>query len=226
MEDRTTPGLYLELGDCPRTDTGGAPKRWRLGAGSTGSRGGELRARRQDVHAGRRRSMRPWPRWRRPSPRRGTRPTTVHCFRRDQHPSQVSSRDGRRRASWWCGSARVPELAQSCATGDFVHIRHIAATGYPASPISVYENVAPVDPMSMHFYELDGDDAEATFSTMIDYVARRVGGVDSETFTAWADGQRDTAGCSSATPSSSSVSGLKWSRLSRIWTISGSVGSR
>jgi hypothetical protein len=72
--------------------------------------------------------------------------------------------------------------------GDFVHIRHIAAAGIPGfTQISVYENEKGSDPLFMHFYEFDSENAEATYQTMVDYVAPRLGGTDSDEFKIWAD---------------------------------------
>ena len=86
-------------------------------------------------------------------------------------------------------SPRTPELARSLRDwGDFVHIRHIAAAAIPGfTQISVYENAAAADPRYMHFYEFDNAEAEATFTTMIDHVAPRLGGLDSPDYTQWAD---------------------------------------
>ena len=39
----------------------------------------------------------------------------------------------------------------------------------------------------MHFYEFDNLDAEGTFSKMIEFVAPRLGGVDSDLYAEWAD---------------------------------------
>jgi hypothetical protein len=39
----------------------------------------------------------------------------------------------------------------------------------------------------MHFYEFDNEAAEATFATMIDHVAPRLGGMDSQAYAEWAD---------------------------------------
>ncbi len=116
--------------------------------------------------------------------------TTAHWFRRHPRPSQgvLTGRPTTGLLVVWI-SPRQPELAQGLRDwGDFVHIRHIAEAGIPGfTQISVYENVAPVDPMFMHFYEFDTDDPEATFSTMTRHVAPRLGGADSEAFTTWAD---------------------------------------
>jgi len=193
MEDRTTTGLYLELGDGSPDQmhrraealaacTGGDPVTWwancvpgRQDLPMRIADGTMLAV--AEVAA----SF--------TAPEAPTL-TTAHCFRRHRRPSQgvLTGRPTTGLLVVWI-SPREPELAQALRDwGDFVHIRHIAAAGIPGfTQISVYENVAPVDPMFMHFYEFDGDDAEATFSTMIEYVAPRIGGADSESFTAWAD---------------------------------------
>jgi hypothetical protein len=86
-------------------------------------------------------------------------------------------------------SPRAPELAGALRDwGDFVHIRHIADAGIPGfTQISVYENQKGADPLFMHFYEFDTLDAEETFSTMVEHVAPRLGGTDSEAYAEWAD---------------------------------------
>jgi hypothetical protein len=114
----------------------------------------------------------------------------AHCFERHRRPSQgiLSGRATRGLLIVWI-SPRTPELTKDLRDwGDFVHIRHIAAAGIPGfTQISVFENVAPGDPKYMHFYEFDSDDPERTFSTMVDFVAPRLGGPESEAFTNWAD---------------------------------------
>lgn len=88
----------------------------------------------------------------------------------------------------WIGP-RTPEQAGVLRDwGDFVHIRHIADAGIPGfTQISVYENQKGADPLFMHFYEFDTLDAEKTFSTMVEHVAPRLGGADSEAYAEWAD---------------------------------------
>jgi hypothetical protein len=88
----------------------------------------------------------------------------------------------------WIGP-RTPEDRNGLRDwGDFVHIRHIAEAGIPGfTQISVYEHVPEAEPRYMHFYEFDRADAEATFSTMIDFVAPRLGGVESPAYGEWAD---------------------------------------
>ncbi len=113
-----------------------------------------------------------------------------HCFRRHPRPSQgvLTGRPTLGLLIVWI-SPKAPDLSRSLRDwGDFVHIRHIADAGIPGfTQISVYENVAEADPRYMHYYEFDNLDAEATFSTMIDHVAPRLGGTSSEAFTEWAD---------------------------------------
>ena len=193
MEDRTTAGLYLELGD-------GDPDGFRRRAEALVERAGVDRV--------------TW--WENCRPGRRDLPmriadrsmlavaevtagftapeapadTVAHCFRRHPRPSQGILTEGPTTGLLlvWI-SPRQPELAQALRDwGDFVHIRHIAAAGIPGfTQISVYENVRSVDPMFMHFYEFDSEDPEATFSTMTQYVAPRLGGVDNGAYTAWAD---------------------------------------
>jgi hypothetical protein len=114
----------------------------------------------------------------------------AHCFRRHSRPSQGVLTDAPTLGLMivWI-SPRTAELATSLRDwGDFVHIRHIAAAGIPGfTQISVYENVTESDPMYMHFYEFDNENAEETFSQMIDYVAPRLGGLESESYNEWAD---------------------------------------
>jgi hypothetical protein len=116
--------------------------------------------------------------------------TTAHTFRRYPRPSQgnLTGRPTTGLLVVWI-SPREPDLKQTLRDwGDFIHIRHIAAAGIPGfTQISVYENVAPVDPTFLHFYEFDSNDPEATFSTMIDHVAPRLGGTESDDFGYWAD---------------------------------------
>jgi hypothetical protein len=114
----------------------------------------------------------------------------THCFRRDTRPSQGVLTGGPTLGLLvvWI-SPRSPELSRGLRDwGDFVHIRHIAAAGIPGfTQISVYENVAGIDPRYMHLYEFDNLDAEATFSRMIDFVAPRLGGIDTAAYEEWAD---------------------------------------
>ncbi|HEX4126423.1 MAG TPA: hypothetical protein VHX67_02460 [Acidimicrobiales bacterium] len=120
-------------------------------------------------------------------------PPTVsasHCFRREPRPSQgiLTGTPTLGLMIVWI-SPRTEDLARSLRDwGDFVHIRHIAAAAIPGfTQISVYENAAAADPRYMHFYEFDNPEAEATFATMIEHVAPRLGGLDSPAYAEWAD---------------------------------------
>jgi hypothetical protein len=113
-----------------------------------------------------------------------------HTFRRYPRPSQgvLTGEPTLGLMLVWI-SPRTPDLTQRLRDwGDFVHIRHIAAAAIPGfTQISVYENTAPTDPQYMHFYEFDTAAAEATFATMIDHVAPRLGGTESPAYADWAD---------------------------------------
>jgi hypothetical protein len=86
-------------------------------------------------------------------------------------------------------SPTQPEHAQALRDwADFVHIRHIAETGNPGyTMITPYENVDRGDPRFMHFYEMDTDEPEAAFKAMTPLVAKRLGGgFGTPAFDAWA----------------------------------------
>jgi len=60
---------------------------------------------------------------------------------------------------------------------DFVHIRHIAECGVPGyCMITPYENATGGYPRFMHFYEMDTDDPETAFKMMPSMVEARLGG--------------------------------------------------
>jgi hypothetical protein len=86
-------------------------------------------------------------------------------------------------------SPRQPDQAQALRDwADFVHIRHIAETGVPGySMITPYENVSGGDPLFMHFYEMDSDDPETTFRTMTPLVSERIGKPGTPEWDAWAN---------------------------------------
>ncbi len=193
MEDRCTPRLYLELGDGTEDD---------------GARRTAELTRDPGVHRA------SW--WENSLPGRTDLPmrvpdgpllvvaeltetcppptpvpgSTAMCFRRHRRPSQgvLTGRPTTGLLVVWI-SPRTPEQAGTLRDwGDFVHIRHIAAAGIPGfTQISVYENEASSDPEYMHFYEFDSADPEATYQTMVDFVAPQLGGVASEEFADWAD---------------------------------------
>ena len=113
-----------------------------------------------------------------------------HCFRRSPRPSQgiLTGAPTLGLAVVWI-SPRTPDLARRLRDwGDFVHIRHIAAAAIPGfTQISVYENTTATEPRYMHFYEFDNARAEATFATMIENVAPRLGGTEGPAYAEWAD---------------------------------------
>lgn len=85
-------------------------------------------------------------------------------------------------------SPRNPEGAQALRDwGDFVHIRHIAEVGVPGyAMITPYENVTGGDPRFMHFYEMDTDEPERAFKSMTPLVMDRIGNESTDAFKAWA----------------------------------------
>ena len=108
-----------------------------------------------------------------------TAPKTGHHFRRYPRPGQ-GSLSGRPTIglSLVLISPKQPGQAQALRDwADFVHIRHIAATSNPGyTMITPYENVTGGDPRFMHFYEMDTDDPEAAFKAMTPRVIERLGG--------------------------------------------------
>ena len=82
--------------------------------------------------------------------------------------------------------ARAQELRD---WADFVHIRHVAEAAVPGyCMITPYENVTGGDPRFMHFYEMDTDDPEAAFKSMTPLVMERIGNEQTEAFRHWARG--------------------------------------
>lgn len=65
-------------------------------------------------------------------------------------------------------SPRDPADAQALRDwGDFVHLRHIAEVAVPGyTMITPYENVTGGDPRFLHFYEMDTEDPEGAFRAM------------------------------------------------------------
>lgn len=71
---------------------------------------------------------------------------------------------------------------------DFVHIHHIAAAGVEGfTMITPYENVSGQSPLFMHLYEIDTPDAEEAFQRMTPTTERRrVGERGGATWKEWA----------------------------------------
>jgi len=194
MEDRITPGLYLELGDLDPADY-------------ASSRAPELLARPGVDRV-------TW--WETIIPGRAELPmavpdgtllgvaetndafvapeapagTTARHFRRYPRPSQgiLTGRPTTGLLVVWI-SPTAPELAQPLRDwADFIHIRKIAAAGVPGyTQITAYENVVASDPRFMHFYEMDSDDPEATYQAMAEDLRVRLGGYRTAEFKEWAD---------------------------------------
>jgi hypothetical protein len=112
-----------------------------------------------------------------------------HHFRRTSRPGQ-GSLSGRPTIglSLVLISPKEPEGAQDLRDwADFVHLRHIAEAGVPGyTMITPYENATGGDPRFMHFYEMDTDDAERAFTSMTPLVIERIGKPRTEAFTRWA----------------------------------------
>jgi len=119
---------------------------------------------------------------------------TAHHFARYPRPGQgiLTGRPTKGLLVVWI-SPEEPSLTQALRDwGDFVHIRHIAAAGLPGfTRITVYENTdSATHPRFMHFYELDTEDTEGAYGDMAKLVAPRLGGFRSEEFKHWADYRR------------------------------------
>jgi len=116
---------------------------------------------------------------------------TGHRFRHSPRPGQgiVSGRPTIG-LSLVLISPKVESRAQELRDwADFVHIRHIAEAAVPGyCMITPYENVRGGDPRFMHFYEMDTGDPEAAFISMTPLVMERIGDRDSEAFARWAWG--------------------------------------
>jgi hypothetical protein len=85
-------------------------------------------------------------------------------------------------------SPREPRQAQALRDwADFVHIRYIAEVGVPGyGMITPYENVTGGDPRFLHFYEMDTDDAEVAFKAMTPLVTKLLGEPGTEAWDRWA----------------------------------------
>lgn len=194
VEDRCTPVLYLELGDAPAPVCAeraaallGAPGVTRVTWWENcvpGRTDLPMRVRDADALL----VVEADGTFVAPPPPPGV--SEAHVFVRHPRPSQgvLTGDPTLGLLIVWIGPRR-PELAGALRDwGDFVHIRHIADAGIPGfTQISVYENQSGHEPLFMHFYEFDTLDAEQTFSTMVDHVAPRLGGTQSEAYAQWAD---------------------------------------
>jgi hypothetical protein len=172
MEDRLTPGLYLEMADEPAPAEGVSvwenvrPGRDELPRELPEF--GYLHIREVDddfVGAG----------------------DGLH-FRRYPRPAQ-----GRLTGNPTLGlllvliSPTTPGDAQALRDwADFVHISHIAAAGVPGyTMITPYENATGGDPRFMHLYEMDTADPESAYRQMTPLVVERLRALG-EPFKPWA----------------------------------------
>jgi hypothetical protein len=116
--------------------------------------------------------------------------TTARHFRRYPRPSQgiLTGRPTTGLLVVWI-SPLSAELTQPLRDwADFIHISTIAAAAVPGyTMITPYENVTDSHPRFMHFYEMDSDDPEATFQTMAEDLRVRLGGYRTPQFKQWAD---------------------------------------
>lgn len=113
---------------------------------------------------------------------------TGHHFRRTPRPGQGSLSGAKTIGlSLVLISPTEPDRAQELRDwGDFVHIRHIAEVGVPGyTMITPYENATGGDPRFMHFYEMDTDEPEISFKKMTPLVEERIGAWGTDAFKAW-----------------------------------------
>jgi hypothetical protein len=84
-------------------------------------------------------------------------------------------------------SPKDPTRAQELRDwADFVHIRHIAEVAVPGyCMITPYENVTGGDPRFLHFYEMDTDDPERAFTSMTPLVIKSIGDPSTDAFKRW-----------------------------------------
>jgi hypothetical protein len=114
---------------------------------------------------------------------------TAHHFRRTPRPGQgVITGTPTIGLSLVLISPKDPDRAQELRDwGDFVHIRHIAEVGVPGyAMITPFENTTGGDPRFMHFYEMDTDDPEASYRAMTPLVAERIGDPSTDAWKRWA----------------------------------------
>jgi hypothetical protein len=195
VEDRHTPGLYLEMTDLPLDDY----RSRRLPSVLTRS-GAERATCWRNVHRDRDDLPRVLPEFDHlavyevddtfEAPPAIDGVNGLH-FRRYRRPGQgVLTGRPTIGLSLVLISPKEPERAQDLRDwADFVHIRHIAEVAVPGyAMITPYENAAGGDPLFMHFYEMDTEEPEQAFKAMTPMVMDRIGGTDTEAFKHWAFG--------------------------------------
>ena len=193
MEDRNTPGLYLEMTDAPLDDYARTrvPEVLALNGVTRATWWRNVKRDRDDLprvlpefdHLG---VYEVEPSFTAPPVPTGL---TGHHFVRTPRPGQgVITGRPTIGLSLVLISPEEPARAQELRDwADFVHIRHIAEVGVPGyCMITPYENATGGDPRYMHFYEMDTDDPEAAFKSMTPLVMRRLD--DKQAFKGWAWG--------------------------------------
>lgn len=116
--------------------------------------------------------------------------TTARHFRRYPRPSQgiLTGRPTTGLLVVWISPTTPERAAPLRDWADFIHISKIAAAAVPGyTQITAYENAVDTDPRFMHFYEMDSDDPEATYQTMAEMMRVRLGGYRTPEFKQWAD---------------------------------------
>jgi hypothetical protein len=85
-------------------------------------------------------------------------------------------------------SPKTPDRAQDLRDwGDFVHIRHIVEAAVPGyRMITPYAHAVEGEPRFLHFYEMSTDDPEATYKSMTPLVQERLGPPGTPAYDAWA----------------------------------------
>ena len=182
MEDRITPGLYLEMTDAP-VDGYVADRVPQL----VGHPGVQRATWWENVHRDRDDLPRHLPEFQYLgvyevddtfTPPSRIPQVTGHHFRRYPRPGQ-----GRLTGRPTIGlslvliSPRDPSDAQALRDwGDFVHLRHIAEVAVPGyTMITPYEHATGGDPRFLHFYEMDTDDPETAYRAMTPRVTELLG---------------------------------------------------
>ena len=115
--------------------------------------------------------------------------TTAHHFLRYPRPSQgvLTGRPTTGLLVVWISPTDAGGAQRLRDWGDFVHIREIAAASVPGfTEITPYENATGGDPRYMHFYELDSADPEDSYQLMAEQLRRRLGGYETAEFKRWA----------------------------------------
>jgi hypothetical protein len=195
MEDRRTPGLYLEMRDGPVDDyvRERVPRLLDAAGVQRASWWRNLRRDRDDL-------PRELPEFDHlavyevddtfvaPSISPGGAARGFH-FRRTPRPGQgCLTGEPTNGLSLVLISPKQREGAQALRDwGDFVHIHHIARAGVPGfGLITPYENASRGEPRYMHFYEMSTDDPEQAFKAMTPCVEQRIGPPGSDAWKRWA----------------------------------------